>query len=281
MQKRDFWGVSRLTMCIVTFSLFFTGCEKYYYLTDGDVAPACVLKSFNCVVDGDLSNLVIGSITKGNNDIYTETSNWGIVKHRKGYSSTFTINGIECTRNSDYSDSWSAEYEVGYNHNERFFAVIDNGKPISINKRIEDYNFQRFEDHLISEIVFEKGNLISYRYTEKRSNAPFTTLLDVEYTFEYDMARVYNNKHFPVNDVFSICYRPVLGQEYSFGERFDPQPFSKNLVVRKRNIDRNKIVFENTYKFDSNGLITELFQQFLYGGYEVNSLKWSYFYNCD
>ncbi len=276
----------RLSLLLL-FVMVSAGCEKYYYLDPADLPAVCVLNNFTCTIDGNTSDKVLGFVNVSNNDNVSELSDWGSFYHNGNdgniyfdFLNQFTT--IDCrVRIKDSQYATSALYDFG--SVEETFSML--GSYTDLIRIVLEYDFitsnDRTREHIIDNIVYRNGNLISYDYTEKLESSPNTVFVEESYTFEYDLNKTYDHDLYPNERFFTINYRPILGREYSFGERFDAQPFSKNVLIRKKNTTESKTVFENTYNFDSDGKITRLNQVFLYGGFTQNSLLWTYEYACE
>lgn len=250
--------------------------------------PTCSVSKFTCTIDGDNNTKVTGFVTLGENGKVTESSNWANIYYSgiDGYVYFDFQNhntGIDCIVLMNNGQNTSkVTYDYGYKE-ETFSATFNSNGSLRRIQILHDYLTSNDPDrsYIIDNISYSNGNLVSYDYTEQLYSYPRTVFLEEQYTFQYDVAKEYNHELYPNEKFFTINYRPILGVEYSFGERFDPQPFSKNIVVKKTNTTINKTVFENTYNFDADGKITQLLQTFLYGGYTQNSLKWTYEYKCE
>jgi hypothetical protein len=287
MLKRAFFRFSRTTVSLAMFSfvlLGFGSCQKYYYLNPDDIVEPCALTKFTCTVDNNNFTKVTGTVEKTADGTVTESSNWG----------TITYNGENASSNMQFVNQYRAiDCEIDVNSKiVSAYAVYDfSFKLESIDVTVSDnllytitlLKFYRNNSPnvlcTIDNIKFRSGNLISYSYEERLANYPYTILVQENYSFNY-RNELYKHSLFPNEKFFTFNYRPILGDEYSLGERFDPQPFSKNLVARKYNLTESENVFENTYNFDSEGRITQMLQEFTFGGNATNTLNWTYQYTC-
>ncbi len=279
--------------------LFFTlntGCLKDFsdkdYMGERIVIPGndCLMTGYTCTTNGDTGATVYGIVrvdsTNGFKSGITDSSSWDeIVYEKDDYIVSFFMGGIECRLlfpndfrpiGGTYFPALFVEESISGRFVNEATRQLDY---ININVRANS-SFNTI-DHTIDSVVYSNGDLISYVYTESLNDFPYTVILREKYSFEYDETKEYDYDLYPNNLFFLFNYRPLLSRQYSLGERFDAQNFSKHLITSKRKEVDNLVMFQNTYTFDSDGRIATFKQRFLNGGPSPTEFFWTYTYTCN
>ncbi len=289
MFKRAIDSRFRAMVLLVMVASAFTGCEKYYYITEADRGPICYNTKFTCTINNNspITGTITNRVENGVNTV-TETSPWAQISRADGqtsvdYDFTNRFTTVECFTEFNYDGRfYNARYDYSYMIDDISAEFNSSGR---LTKLTSDKTFFTSEPDYIStieSITYNDDNITAYRYKEKLSSSPFTEVVSFRYAVTYDLTKKYNPAVYPNDQFFAGNPRPILDEQYySLGEIFDPQVFSTNLVTRKRNTTTDEDIFEKEYQFDGSGRITQVIQNYLMGGPKSTSIKWQYEYSCD
>lgn len=278
-------------------SFVYSGCSKDPYIPElQGPPPVCLLSGYNCVVSNGGVQSLTGTV---NYEYYLDE--YSEDEYFLKYRETNNICSFEFEDNDDYlSYSWNVldyriffygnnwpqtiSYYLGNNTEVDVVATYGSSSRLTRLQQETENIFNPGSDRIrrIDDITYSNGNLVSYRYRESLANSPFTVLFTEYYEISYDFDYEYDKKAFLNEKLYAILPRPLLGSDFSFGETFNPQFFSKNLVLEKRRVNDNAPIFANTYSFDADSNITRLTQAYPSGvGIDPATLTWTYQYRCE
>ncbi len=276
---------------ILLLSLTVSGCFKRDFFETEDEQEnrpvTCMMTKYSCTIDNDPNSTINGIVRydslNGFRTGLSDISDWGTIRYVEGESVVyFDYNGVDCRLyfSGGYIPS-GALYQIGSNLEESLNGEMRGyGELDWMSILLRNFSTFKFYYHIIDSIVYQNGDIVSYTYTESLYDYPYTVTKHEKYTITY-LQTEYDKSLFPNKMFFFYNYRPILGREYSLGERFDPQYYSKHLVESKRLAGTNQVIFRNSYSYGDKGRVVTLYQDFLSGGYQPTTLKWTYEYSCN
>lgn len=271
----------------------FTACRKEPYIPPIEAQPVvCDVIDYLFVVNASNWNRQLFggfSVYRDDDEVYSyiDDNNLAYINYSFGRQ----YHGIDwAQKNYAFrlnSLNWPIEVRYTVNSDEIVLSTTYSG--VGVLKEIEmdiDVFGAPTNDrlHIISDVVYENGDVVSYKYQEQMKLSPYTVYKTEYYQFEYDASKLYNKDAMVDHRMFSALNKSflLLPQSYSFAELFDAQAFSLHLVTKKTNITSSEVMFTNAYQYDSRDNFTHCTQEFFPNNASKRaSIIWNYTYDCE